>query len=691
MKTLMNKWLVAGVGTCLLGGGVWVANPSAFSKGDIAAEPQSKGGLVASKSIAANERAVGGSTVAPTAAVFERVCNLAEGLRDAWRFESTSEYSVDLSAMGALPTTPMPESRSTFEGELQSQVLRRGGEGSVVLVARWVSNDRTTRKAAPRVDAPFLVELNAGCQVTGYARLKSTDVDSARVQQASIFDWAFSVPRGETGAFSGRSGFGEYDATVRRRRDSQGSLLVRELKGYRRVWGSDTATPHVAIKRSTLAVHVAPGVWFDSFEGEQEISAPGVPAAKTVWKAVRVALRDDALAGVSLDVSDYEWVDLLPQLPRQQVERTPQELKRQQALATKTYAQAMEMFADNLLASDNIEDQWRDLTLYLEARPELISMLQKTLRYQQLPSKAQEVAFLSLSKVRGVEAKDALRAMAADTSLPPMDRVRAAISLASRNDVGAAEADAFLAQAKGGLHSKNKPERFYARNALLAAGMVAGVSKNPEAARAVRQAVEPHLGSSDKRLSRVAFAALGNVGNVQDLGLIERWSYESKVEVRTWVPQALRRMPLAQVGRFELEWLRRETAPDVKRELWHLLDRQLADERQPLPDEFISVAISDLKAQHPALTRQSLIKLLSTVSEKMPEAKAALLAQAPIEFEQRSGLYAVIAESVGADELYSAMGSILSPAGQPEGPGESPRPSVPTSMGQGSVVDEVNP
>jgi hypothetical protein len=692
MKALINKWLVAGVGTCLLGGAVWLATSWAVSSGrDDDGAPTTRG-VFAPRFADASARAGFGSPATRGAAAFDRVCDLAEGLRDAWRFESTSEYSVDLSAMGAPAATPTPPSRSTFQGELQSQVLSRDAEGRVVLLARWVSNDPTTRKVAPQVDAPFLLELDARCQVTRYARLKSTDVDSARVQQASIFDWAFAVPMAETGAFSGRSGFGEYDAKVRRGSDSRGQFVVRTLERYRRVWGNDDAAPKVELRRSDLTVRVAPKVWFDGFEGEQELSAPRVPAAKTVWKALRVALKDDALAGASLNVSDYEWVDLLPQLPRQQIERTPKELERQQSLATKTYEQAMEVFADNLLASDNIEDQWRDLTLYLEARPEIIPMLQQTLRYQQLPSKAQEVAFMSLGKVRGVEARDALRAMAADPSLPPMDRVRAAISLASRKDVGATETEAFLQQAKGGLHSKNRPERFYARNALLAAGMVAGVSKDPAAAQAVRQAVAPHLGSSDKRLSRVAFAALGNIGNVQDLSIIEQWSYDPKVEVRTWVPQALRRMPLSAVGPFELAWLKRETAPDVKRELWHVLDRQLADERQPLPDEFVGVAISDLKAQHPALTRQSLIKLLSTVSAKVPEAKVALLAQAPIEFEQRSGLYAVIAESVEAEELYRAMGSILNPAIQPEGKGADPMsPNVPMPTGPGPVVDAVNP
>lgn len=229
--------------------------------------------------------------------------------------------------------------------------------------------------------------------------------------------------------------------------------------------------------------------------------------------------------------------------------------------------------------------------------------------------------------------------------------------------------------ARAGLDSGKEVERFYGRNAVLSAGMLAGLTHDDEGAALVRGLVTPYLGGPDVRLSRLGFAAIGNLGSPDDLELITRWSRDADVDVRAQVPQALRRLPLEQVGAFEREWLERETAPDVKRELWHLLFRQLADEQRPLPDEFLTVAIKDLEAQHPALTRQTLINLLAQRID-VPAAKAALLAQAPVEFEQRSGLYGVIAEHVPADDLSRVMSPVFEATNR-EG-AEAPTPATPS-------------
>jgi hypothetical protein len=60
-----------------------------------------------------------------------------------------------------------------------------------------------------------------------------------------------------------------------------------------------------------------------------------------------------------------------------------------------------------------------------------------------------------------------------------------------------------------------------------------------------------------------------------------------------------------------------------------------------------------------------LIKLLATVVKTSPSARGALLAQAPIELEQRSGLYSLIAEHLPADEMSAALAPLLGNAFEP--------------------------
>jgi hypothetical protein len=595
-------------------------------------------------------------------------CSWRVGQSRAWKMRTTTELTLDAAGLGLAGHGASPVSQVRFEGTLSGRVLRTSVDGSAVWLARWTQLSEDARKGGEGMESAFLLELDRRCGVRRFGRLATTDMSSARAQQASIADFGFRAPLANGEAFIAATGFGEFSASLALGSDEKGPFVQRTITAFRQVWGGRVKAEQVQLGTNRLTVRASEGPWFDGFEGRHQVTVPGAFSSDSTQQAEPGTLEAQVWDGVSITEADYVWVDLLPQAPvapAKDVARSEPELERQRFLAKQSFSEAMDLLAGTMESTTNIDAQWKDLTLFLEARPEQVPAIQQALRSQEFPSKVQDVVYLSLGKARGPEPRDALRAMAADTSLPPMDRIRSAVALAGRNDVGMREATELLAQAKVGLEASDPAAKMYGRNALLAAGMLAGMRRNELIAQAVRDEVEPLLSTSDALLREAAFATLGNLGEVKDLELLERWSREPDIDKREDAPLALRRMPLAQAGDFELAWLQRETSPDVKRELWHVLDKQLLDEQLPLPERFIPVAVKDLRAQHPVLTRQTLIKLLATVVKTSPSARGALLAQAPIELEQRSGLYSLIAEHLPADEMSAALAPLLGNAFEP--------------------------
>jgi hypothetical protein len=156
-----------------------------------------------------------------------------------------------------------------------------------------------------------------------------------------------------------------------------------------------------------------------------------------------------------------------------------------------------------------------------------------------------------------------------------------------------------------------------------------------------------------------AFGAMGNLGDPKLLPEIARWSRHANADTRAAVTMALRRLPVATETPLLQEWLGRERDATVRRELWSVLYRQLADEQRELPDEFVSAAISELRSQPDLLTRQPLVRMLVPLAKRDQSVKQALLDQLIFELKTDSGLLDVLQSGLNGDEVSQALHAAL--------------------------------
>ena len=136
------------------------------------------------------------------------------------------------------------------------------------------------------------------------------------------------------------------------------------------------------------------------------------------------------------------------------------------------------------------------------------------------------------------------------------------------------------------------------------------------------------------------------------------------------LPHALRHFPYDKVEGVWLEWLRRETNPAVLEQMFDVIRHQLADARHPAGPEVVTLAIAHLKLQPQVLARQSVIHIIGGAVPSSTTAKDALMAQAPIEFRNDSGLYSQIAHYLPNDDVLRALAAMPEFAHQFGGAGQ---------------------
>jgi hypothetical protein len=152
---------------------------------------------------------------------------------------------------------------------------------------------------------------------------------------------------------------------------------------------------------------------------------------------------------------------------------------------------------------------------------------------------------------------------------------------------------------------------------------------------------------------------MGNLGDPASLSTIATWSQHRDASVRGAVPMALRRLSVELETPLMQDWLGRESDKAVRRELWSLLYRQLADEQRELPETFVPAAIHELRGQPGLLTRQPLVRLLVPVAQHDASAKQALLDQLIFEVNSDSGLIDVLQAGLPGDEVSAALHAAL--------------------------------
>ncbi len=595
---------------------------------------------------------------APEPAQASGPCAFTPGERLGFSLRSTTAARLDLSAFGRAGNAPIPQTTLETRASLDLEVLHAGEPAGAVLLGRLHQIDPETVARVGPLALPFLVRVRSDCSLAGFARERSAQLVEARGQQAVLHELWWQVPEQERAEASASNGTGAYQAVVARGEDAKGAFAQRRIVRYVRGW----ATPHdgLSIADSLLTIRYGSRPWFDAMEGVEELSGAGTGTSRTRLTVTAQAPADEALAEAPRDPGRYVWEDLLPRRLAAQASQgytfTTEDRRRHTEQEQVTYPQAMNALAATILTTPNLDSQWREMAAWLEANPKEIPTAAGTFLHPECPSKLQMVGFMALGKARVPEARDVLLEIRANRSVGTWNRIRSTFALVGRQDVGIELARALRSDARALTGSG--PEARYARHALLGLGMMAGLraGRDAEVSQEAVQAVDEALSAAATadKLSPV-FRSIGNIGDPAMQPLVERWRRHEDVEVRALVPHAMRRWPWEAAERFTLEWLREETAPDVKQAMYEVVLGQLVDSRAQASDALVQQALSDLKAGPRLLTRQSLVAILGPAAETRPELQAELAAQAVGELGTRSGLYDALSQYVDAATMHRTL------------------------------------
>jgi hypothetical protein len=589
-----------------------------------------------------------------------------------FRTGETLGYAVDIrtdatvdpqrAGLGAAPgTAPMAVNRAVHT-DLQLEALTVDPVRGAVLLAAY-RNLKGDRDAVPLAQ-PFLLRVDPSCHVAGYARFQKTAQTYGRTQQAIAHELLWRWPQGGgTVEEPDQNAVGAYVARHTVTGGGSAPQIERTVLTYTALWsagglGASGTTPAPAA--SSLVVRPGVGAWFDSLRGDETLSGVAGIDSHTVVDAKRIAADRSALAAASRDQSQYVWENLLPRslTTRAKPEVTQQELRARDAMRGLTLDQALGSFVGLVKSGKNFSETWPALKTYLEARPEAATELMRRLRANELPQDAEAAAFVALGKAETPEAREALLSTMRDQSAELIDRSRSVFGLLDRPDVGAALTRELASDAMALDSGGSRAERIFARESALAVGMMAGLRGDAEPdIKTVAMATVPRLlglGSSARILSP-AFGAIGNLGEPATLALVQPYTMSPDPAVRAVAAKSIRRMSPEQTGDFSGEWLRRETDPNVKREIYTTIANQTYDAQQPAAASVVQQAIADLQANPGLVTRKAIIKILGPQANTDPAAKAALMKQIAYETKASSGLYGVIAGYLSASDLAAAV------------------------------------
>jgi hypothetical protein len=574
-------------------------------------------------------------------------CQFSTGQGASWRMLLTSAATPSAGTGIVVPPTAGPR----FSAELSVEPLQTGDVN--VLLARFSDVDAQTLSMQGAFSTPFLLKVTRACEVIGFAREATVALPTARAQQITVSGLWFRVPTQTPEQAQGRDGIGLFDAELFAGEVNGARLVQRKVRRYTQTW---TGQPSPTVDDSFTTVTLGDSGWFSSLVSTEARTAPLVGAFKVELTMQPQAFAPSRLEGLARDESSYVWEDLLARAETPGVANAPRftelERRQQEAVRGLTPERAMSLFRTQLETNQNVNTQWPMMARYLEVHPEAIPEYADALVSGGFSNRQLGTAFLALGKARVPQAREALLRLHSDATVLPLSRHRASLALVERPDVGLELAKQLRTESST-LSTGNDAQRFGARNSALALGMMVGVRpRSPEVQAEARAAIEALLatGRTARELSP-AFGAMGNTGDPSYLEDLAPFTRNPDPDIRAVAPRGFRRLKPEQTEAFVLEWLARETSPDVKRELFHVLHLQHIDAQRDVSPELAHQAAVHLAQQPYLLTRQSLVRLLGPVAATNQEAMAVLLAQAPRELESASGLYTLIANYVPGEEL----------------------------------------
>lgn len=583
----------------------------------------------------------------PSYAPGSEVCRFGAGWRGSFDYRGQVDSTMTL---GGQPV----QGTQAFSGKLALEALEQTPEHDWVLVGQFSQmNEDLLAAHGKDFEAPFLIKVGGRCELRAFARLTSVAQRTAQAQQVAVHDlWVYAPGSDGTEPMTFSNGTGVARAKFTR----HGDRLERRVEGYELSWRMKST---FRVTTSFAQAQLGDG-WLQRFESQEGISGGVVNSAMTTLRLEREATPTAVVAASASRLTpDYAWENLLSgDFATAKVGLAAlgaQERRWVDQMKDQTLESSFEMMAAKVADKANIEDQWHEMAGFLNAHPEQIAEFAEGLKEPDFPAEVKAVSFFALSKTVHPEARDALMALRAEPALPKLDHVRANLALITRQDVGGELAHALQQDALGS--DSTRPGAGGDGNALMHLGALAGLHRNDREVQAIaRDAITRVLGGAGTDPARLssAFGALGNLADPTLLPQIGGFT-SGDLEVRVRLPRALRGYEYARSEPVFLEWLARETSPEVKQEIFDVVHHQLADAQRHASAAMVARALEHLAIQPTVFARQSIIHIIGPAKGEVPAVRDVLLAQLAIEFRNKSGLYGQIANYLSPQELELAL------------------------------------
>ena len=559
--------------------------------------------------------------------------------------------TVKSSTTQAVPQAPAPV---TFDMGLfanaEFQVLAAKPQ-SAVLVARFskLTQQGGTGLDITKLATPFLVEVDANCQLIQFARHRDAPLGASRKQQALLWDTQFRAVA--TSDFQMQNSNGVAVGTVEQVGPGQ---YRRALHTYTSLW----ATNRKSATHALLGVTLGKGPWFESLASEERFESDDAQTQAQISLEV-LPTHSFAFTDAERTVENYVWENLLPQSRSSLVQRPVDsyDVARRQKVAHLTVTQAVDAFVARVQRGAGVQNTWPELAAYFEANPDALRpAVQRYLRGE-LPPTAAGDFFLAMGKTRTDEAREQLLEIKRNDTGIMMDQVRAMFALVTREDVGPDLARELGADVTRHRAKRTQEGNFLASESALALGMMSGTQDNPAVTEVAKAALTSTLSSADEPLvRRSTLAAMGNTGEPSLLPAALPFMNSPDVSTRKDAAEVFLRMPPADSEPLQIAWLQRESSPFVKNKLYAIAQQQHLNLNVGASRAFVNQAMSDLKSMQSPRTRRSIVRLLaqSAVSTE-PDVRTALKNQAKFERAAKSPLLNEFASHLTRDEIAEVL------------------------------------
>lgn len=559
-----------------------------------------------------------GASVGATASPARTTCAFEAGQTLTYAAALKGELHHETPGLG-LPA----HTRADLDGRLTFQVLATEA-GAATLVGRMDLEDRVKPSSfdVKSFRAPFLVTVDERCQLQAFARWRPSTEQVARNQQSVLWDAQFRLGVTELGV---KDASGLAASTLA----AKGDIVQRILGGYRSTWPGEPADLRV---EGRMTVSLGAGPWFESLESVRTQLATKLSNASTL--TLRRTEGDASFAAAELDQANYVWGDLLTRQAKLQLVARPFtrfDRERHERVGAQSLPEALDAFVAKQQAGGGTQDKWPDLSAYFEVHPEALKPAYAKYLKGELPPSSAGDFFLAIGKARNDEARELLLAIKRDDGAVMMDQVRAMFSLVTRTDVGVGLAQELAADVHRHVARNNHDSDFIAGESMLALSTMSGLRSDAAVAKTTHDALTSVLSSQPEtgHPLRVALHAIGNTGDLTLLPAADRFLASADLDTRKAAMHVFSRMPPAQTDAVEVELLKRETSPFVKKVMYRIFQQQHLDMQQGASPELVAQALSELRTTKSAYTRRNMVFLIAQSSVKdEPEIRKALVEQA---------------------------------------------------------------